>query len=92
MKIKFLIMGTTLLFMGVIMSDTAPADMSKLISGSPTWRLEEMAGGSIPADVTCFCKTAANTGNGFCICKNVSDGSRPFVIAIKGNNHLSFPK
>jgi hypothetical protein len=92
MKKNFLIMGTTLLLMGVIISDTAPVDMSKLLSGSPTWQLEEMAGRFIPADVTCYCETAPNTGNGFCICKNVSDGSRPFVIAIKENNHQLFPK
>lgn len=82
----------TLLFMSVLISDTAPIDRSKLISGSPTWQLEQMAGRFIPADLACYCETAATTGNGFCICKNVSDGSRPFVIAIKGNNNLLFPK
>ena len=91
MKKNILIMGIAL-FMGGIMSDSAPVDVSNLLSGRPTWRLEEMMGNSIPANLVCYCETAANIGKGFCICKNISDNSGPFVIAIKESNHRFFLK
>ncbi|MGA2506798.1 MAG: hypothetical protein ABSF80_04905 [Chitinispirillaceae bacterium] len=91
MKKNFLITGIAL-FMGLLISDSAPVDMSNLLSDRPIWRLEEMAGNSIPTNLVCYCETAANTGKGFCICKNISDNSGPFVIAIKENNHQFFPK
>jgi hypothetical protein len=90
MKKNLMILGMAL-FLGAILNDSAPSiDMSKVFSGRATWQLEDMATSSNQAEIRCFC--VADAGNGFCICRNVSDKTSPFVIIPEKKHGLLFPQ
>ena len=90
---KSLLITVMALFMAVLLNDSAPfIDLSKLFSGRPTWRLEDMTESSNQAEIRCFCVAAADAGDGFCICRNVSDKTSPFVFIPEKNPGLLSPQ
>jgi hypothetical protein len=89
MKKMILSIGVVLL-LGATVSDSPFINLSKILSGSATWQLEELTGALKQNSTAPYSATGmgSSTGSGYCTCNETANQPELSVIVIEAGNPL----